>query len=130
VSLRSTIQDREWDKFVATEDGATSVRVTGENFSGTFTPSGLTTGGRISEVVLNDTGWTPLPSSALPNRNAIAIQNLSGIQIKINYDSSVLTYTGIVIASGSERSYDITDDIILYAKSASGTPTVTVEEIA
>ena len=123
------ISDLERSKFVD-DAGEVSVRVTGENFSGSFTPSGLNVGGRVTEVALNATTWTALPAAPLANRNAIAIQNLSGIEIKLNYSDDVVGYVGVVVGSGSERAYDITDAIVLYAKSASGTPTITVEELA
>ena len=100
------------------------------SLSGTFTPSGLRTGGLVTEVTLNSTTWTALPATALANRNAISLQNLSGLEVKVNYSSGVSGYVGMVLANGSERFYDITDDIVLYAKSSSGTPTINVEEIA
>lgn len=98
--------------------------------SGGVTTSGLNTGGKITEVVLDSTNWTPLPATPLANRNAICIQNRSLIEIKMNYDNTVPTYTGVVIVSNGERFYDITDQIIVYAKATSGTPTIIVEEIA
>ena len=64
------------------------------------------------------------------DRNALNIQNNSGIEIKINYVNTIATYTGIAIADGSERYYDITESIIIYAKAQSGTPKIVVEEIA
>lgn len=103
------------------------LRTTG---SGVFTPAGLHVGGLITEVALNSVTWTALPAGALLDRNAIALQNRSGIEVKINYSASVVGYVGIVIADGNERQYDITDDIILYGKSETGTPTIIVEEIA
>lgn len=93
-------------------------------------PSGLRNGGRITEVTLGATGWTKLPDMALPGRNALGIQNLSGIQIKLNYAPNTAGYEGVVIADHSERYYDITDAISIYAKAEAGSPTVTVEEIS
>jgi len=97
---------------------------------GSFRPSGLNAGGKVTEVTLDTSNWTALPTIALTNRNAICIQNKSGTEIKINYNNSVVGYVGIVISNGSERFYDITDDIIIYAKASSGTPTINIEEIA
>lgn len=97
---------------------------------GSFTVSGLRNGGRITEVSINAASWTAMPATALANRNAISIQNRSGVEIKINYDNTVATYTGVVIANLGERMYDITDQIVIYAKSSAGTVTVTVEEIS
>lgn len=99
--------------------------------TGSFTPSGLRNGGLITEVTLNSLTWTPLPATPLADRNALAIQNNSQIDIKVNYRSDVAGYVGArVKANGGERFYDVKDDIILYAKSDGGTPTVTVEEIS
>jgi len=99
--------------------------------TGSFAPSGLRNGGLITEVTLNSLTWTPLPATPLADRNALAIQNNSQIDIKVNYRSDVAGYVGArVKANGGERFYDVKDDIILYAKSDGGTPTVTVEEIS
>jgi hypothetical protein len=92
--------------------------------------SGLRVGGRITEVTLNATTWTALPTTALSGRNALAMQNRSGIEMKINYNSSQVGYVGIVIADNSERQYDIKETVTIYGKSASGTPIMFVEEIA
>lgn len=129
MSLPQSLQDREYEKF---EDvsGQPAVRVTGTNFSGSFSISGLKIGGRVTEVTLNPTTWTPLPATPLANRNAINIQNVAGEEIKLNYTSGQAGYVGIVVGSGSERSYDIQDDIVLFAKSISSVVTINVEEIA
>lgn len=95
-----------------------------------FTPSGLRNAGRVTEVQLNSATWTALPAAALTGRNAIAIQNPTGTEIKINYSSGVVGYVGMVIGAGGERTYDVTDAIPIYAKSASGTPTINVEELS
>lgn len=97
--------------------------------TGEFTPSGLTVGGVITEVTLSSASWTALPASALANRNAISIQNQSAIQVKIGYDSGA-GYVGMIVEPGGERFYNITDSIIIYARAASGTPSIVVEEIA
>lgn len=130
MALPPTLNDREQQKFVDIGPGETAVRVSGANFSGNVSISGLKDGGRITEVTLNPSTWTALPSTALLNRNAINIQNVSAEEIKINYDSGIAGYKGIVIGSGSERSYDIQDDIVLYGKSISSVVTINVEEIA
>ncbi len=106
------------------------LRVFLDTLTAEFTVSGLKIGGRITEVELNTSTWTALPSTALASRNALSIQNRSGIEIKINYDNSVSSYTGIVIPNNGERYYDISDSIIIYAKSLTGTPIINIEEIA
>lgn len=93
-------------------------------------PSGLNVGGRILEVTLNASTWTALPPTPLSNRNAITIQNRSGVEIVLNFDNSVSGYKGIVMPDQFERFYDITDDIVIYAKSSSGNAIITVEELA
>lgn len=96
-------------------------------------PGGLTIGGLITEVALSSGSWTALPPTPLAGRNQISIQNISGIEIKVNYNSFGPlpgTYSGTTISSGSERHYLISDSIQIYAKSASGTPTIQVEELA
>lgn len=112
-----------------------SASLNSSNVTGTITatPGGLTVGGLITEVTLSSAAWTALPPTALVGRNQMSIQNISGIEIKINYNSfSPLpgTYSGTTISSGSERHYLVQDSIIIYAKSASGTPTIQVEELA
>jgi hypothetical protein len=99
------------------------------DISGTVTTAGLSIAGRITVVALNAVTWTALPATPLAARNAITIQNESGIQIKLNYVTPG-AYEGVSINDGGERFYNITDSIILYAKSASGTPSVTVEELS
>lgn len=130
MSLPNTLTDREYQKFVDISPGETAIRVSGANFSGNVSISGLSVGGKVTEVTLNPTTWSALPATALLNRNAINIQNVSGEEIKINYSSGISGYVGMVIGSGSERSYDIQDDIVLYGKSISSVVTINVEEIA
>jgi len=110
----------------------TYIRYPSSSISGTVSasPAGLKNGGRVTEVTLNSATWTALPPTPLTARNALAVQNSSGIEIKVNYSAGIAGYHGIIIAAGSERSYDITDAIVLYAKSASGTPTINVEELS
>ncbi len=117
----------EKDKFTTNDDGERVVRTTAK---GEFTPSGLKTAGLITIVEVNNSTWTALPASALTARNAIAIQNRSGESIKINYDNSVVGYVGIEISDGGERFYDITDAIIIYAKSSASTINIVVEELS
>lgn len=98
--------------------------------TGEITPHGLTIAGRITEVALDSTTWTPLPAVALTDRNAFSLQNRSGIEIKLQFNPLTVGYVGITVPDGYERAYDITDQIIIYAKAAMGTPTITVEELA
>jgi hypothetical protein len=92
--------------------------------------SGLRIAGRISEVELNDTTWTALPPTPLSKRNALSIQNTSGVNIKINYNNTEVGYFGVQIATGLERFYDLTDEIQIYAKAQAGTPRIIIEELS
>lgn len=104
--------------------------IAGQVTRGVVSPSGLRNGGLITSVTLNALTWTALPPTALTGRNAICIQNISAVEIRLQYDNSVVGYEGVTIASGAERFYDITDTIILYAKASAGTPVIVVEEIS
>ena len=119
--------DREFEKSGLDANGDVIVRTSG---AGTFSLTGLNNGGLVTEITLNPTTWTALPTTALANRNAMSIQNRSGLEIKINYNNTVVGYVGIAMSDGDERMYDITDAIVIYAKSISGTPTITVEELS
>ena len=104
--------------------------ITGD-FSGEVTVSGLTIAGRMTVVSLPDGVWTLLPAVALPDRNALAIQNQSGVQVKYNYDNTEPGYVGSIINPGSERFLNITESIPVYAKPAPGnSPSILVEEIS
>ncbi len=126
--LHDSINDREMAKFEECE-GNHAVRTTLCG-SASFTPSGLTIGGLVTEVNLDSSTWTALPPTPLTGRNAVGVQNLSGISIKINHSSGVGGWVGILVKPNGERYYDITDSVIVYAKAESGTPTIVVEEIA
>ena len=108
-------------------DGNPALRTTG---NGVFELSGLNDGGKVTEVTLNPTTWTALPLTPLTNRNAMNIQNVSAEDIKVNYNSGQAGFVGMLIGSGSERSYDIKDTIIIYGKSISSVVTINIEEIA
>ena len=125
--------DRESDKFVENTDGKTAIRTVTEllgSIQADLTPSGLRNGGKITVVTLGDSVWTPLPLAALSDRNAMSIQNLSDVNIKINYDNTVSGYIGIEIKAGFERYYDIKDTITIYARTESGSAQVVVEELS
>lgn len=124
MTVPRNITTLEQKKFMEI-DGEVAVRTNGK-----FQYRGLSTGGRITEVSINASTWTPIPAVSLANRNALSIQNVSGETIKLNYDPSVLGFTGILILAGAERMYDVTENITIYAKSESTSVTITVEELA
>ena len=128
MTLPTNINDLEKQKFLEC-DSKVAVRTSlcGDNV---FRPSGLNIAGLITIVSINDSTWTALPITPLTDRNAICIQNSSGVEIKINYSSSIVGYVGISIPNNGQRYYDITENIVIYAKSSAGNVDVTVEEIS
>lgn len=129
VTLPNHINDREYRKFIEV-DGEPAVRISGTNFSGTFSVSGLKNGGKVTEVSIDELGWTLLPATALSNRNAMAIQNYSGQDIKLNYNNTEPGYVGVILKDGNERFYDISDNIQIWAKSSSSSCVIIVEELS
>lgn len=126
--LPRTLQTLEQQKFCETTDNNVAVRTCPEG--GSFQIQGLSVEGKITIVSIDDSSWTALPATPLTNRNGLGIQNLSGQNIYINYDNTVVGFEGILIPDGAERFYNITDSIVIYAKSGSGAVGVTVEELA
>lgn len=108
---------------------ALDVNILEGSVTGELTPSGLKNGGKITVVTLNATTWTALPLTAMPLRNQINIQNFSGVEIKCHFDNTTVGYVGMRVPSNTERFYQITDSINVYAKSQSGTIEIEVEEI-
>jgi len=107
------------------------VSITGA-VTGSFSPSGLTIGGLVTHVVLTSAAWTPLPSSALANRNSLTVQNISGNGNVVlwNYSNSVPSTEGFRIEDGGFKSVAIRDTIIVYARMLSGSGEVVVDEVA
>lgn len=111
----------------------TSKTLPGGTVEGEFSPVGLTTQGLITVVTLSSTSWTALPPTALTGRNAVAVQNQSSVEMKVQHSSgSGGGYVGMVVpALTGERFYAITDDIQIYGRLASGADQdVVVEELA
>lgn len=93
--------------------------------------SGLNIRGRVTTVLVNTNTWTALPPGGpLPYRNTLAIQNQSGVDLKINYDPATSGFNGIWLVSGGERVYDVTDNITVYAKSDIGPAYIVIEELS
>lgn len=100
--------------------------------SGTVSQSDLITGGKVTLVTLSAVAWTLLPPTALPGRRQMIIVNDSGVAIKLNYDTTTalpVGFVGTTLADGFERHYQAQDTFLVYAKAASGTPSITVEEL-
>lgn len=126
--LPRTIEDREYQKFTCTTDDQVAVRT---NVEGTLQFSGLSIGGKITLVSINDSTWTALPATALANRNGLSIQNVSGQDIYLQYDNtSVTANEWVTVGNNVERYYNITDTIVVYGKASNGTVNVLIEELA
>lgn len=102
------------------------------NISGEITSVGLTKEGKFTLVALNDTTWTPLPATALVDRNTVAILNRTNYEVYIQYGLGETAYSGMpVFANNGERRYPIRDTITLYGMFESGgSGSVHVEELA
>jgi len=101
--------------------------------TGTFTPGGLQAEGKYTAVDIDDTSWTVIPTVAQTDRNQINIQNFTGFEVKINHTGAgAYVNNGMRIPDQSERFYQITDALVVYARAASGSGTVKldVEELA
>lgn len=109
--------------------GSNACSLSNVSISGQVIVSGLSIGGKITYVTLNDTTWTKLPAVHLAERNAISIQNQSATEIKIEYDNTVVGYSGVTIRPDGERFYEIRD-VPIYAKCQTGTCVILVEELA
>lgn len=109
---------------------ALDVAIKEGSVSATF--SGLAIAGKVSKVTIDSDQWYAFPPTALANRNAIAMQNLSGFDLLLNYSASAPSNEGITIPNGYERQYDITPGITLYIrrKSGSGPIDVWAEELS
>lgn len=148
MTLPTALQDREYQKFEVGPDDETRVKTSSYTFidatgalvypqldadgslPSSMVPSGLKIAGRITEVVINATTWTALPATPLASRKSMAIQNFSGQLIKLNYVPTTPGLTGVYVMDQNERFYDISDTILIYAKSTSGTCTIVTEEIS
>jgi len=96
----------------------------------TARPSGLITGGRISEVSLILTAWTALPAIPLAKRNAVAFQNQTTQTFKINFVSTTGVIIGWFIGPGGELFEDITDSIIIFGRAVTGDGKLIVKELS
>ena len=108
--------------------------------TGSFSPSGLTVKGITTKVLVPSASWvklersgtsTPTGTGPLADRNSITVQNQSGVDMKIRLELEDTTYTGVLMKDGGSRYYDVTDDIDVFIRAASGTDNVAIlEEIA
>ena len=136
MALNDNQNKREFDKFGLTSSNLTAVRVLLEDaITGALQPKGLST--ELKNTVLNiSTTAAPIPSTALTDRNFIAIRNLSSTETlyignsDVVADESVGSTAGWQVGPNETYNVDITNDIILYGRTASGTIKIQVQELA
>lgn len=117
----------------AYQDSDKSVRVSGSNFSGSFTPSGLKTAGKTTMLTISNDQWYEVPASPLTGRNNVELQNpsTSALDVIWNYDNTKPLTEGIRTPPGGSRSIAITNGIPVYVTlSGVGPVVVAVEELS
>lgn len=72
---------------------------------------------KITIVSINATSWTPLPTTARTGRISISVQNRSGFEIALNYETPA-GFVGKIYADQAEPVRDIKENVILYAKAS------------
>ena len=105
--------------------------------NGTFQASGLSIAGNISKVTINQTTWTQILVTPLPQCNAIAIQNNNAQNVLLQYDTNGnpntlgLTY-GVTIGAYGERFYNIKGTVssTIWLKSATSSIDIVIEELS
>lgn len=102
----------------------------GSGSGGSVQIAGLSIAGRISIVSIDNLTWTPLPLVPLADRNGISVQNISGQNIKLQYDAGTVGWVGVKMSPDSERFYNITPNIVMYAKSQTSAVDILVEELS
>lgn len=117
-------------------DGKLLVDVSGNTtVSGAVVPAGLRTAGRITTMLVGVTA-VQLPATALANRNAMSITNLSsqilyiGFDASVTADSAIGTTAGWEVGIGEGFNIDITNNIPLYGIVASGTALIKIMELS
>lgn len=132
MTLPQALQDREMQKFDDTglSPGQVAVRVSGANFSGTFSPKGLSIGGLFTTVEVNDTTWVPAPATPLAQRNTIKIINESSVMVRVNFTDTAPFEGNPVTPNGGKEIYDVQGNVVIYLRCESGTVEVGVEQLA
>lgn len=121
-----TIEDRQFNSFTLDANGKVCRRICGDIG---VSQNGLSIGGLITEVTLSTATWTALPPTPLANRNAMGFQNSTNETISVNF-STPAGIVGWKVKPNGELFFDVTDAVIVYAKALTGSPMVTVMEIA
>jgi len=129
------INTLEKAKFFVDADGYLRIRTSAE---GKMQIGGLQTAGRITKITLTDGTWVALPTTPLPGRNTLAIQNKSNFNISIifDYDGNPNTLGAVYddgweLDAGGEFFFDASDDIVIWTMPQTGsTPTIKALEAA
>ncbi len=131
--------DREYEKFILDSNNKTAVNTVAEvtnSITGEFSVSGLKVGGKITTILVSTTALA-LPATALADRNAIAIRNLSDTDILyIGFDTLITandvlgTTAGWQVGPQENLQFDITDAVVIYGIAASGSIKVQIMELA
>lgn len=100
------------------------------NIVGTFTPSGLNTAGKLTQITLNIATWTALPATALTDRNGVGFQNRTSDQVLVGFISGAATTLGWTVDVNGEFFIDVTDAVVIFGLALTGTPTITVMEVS
>lgn len=92
-------------------------------------PSGPANNAKTTEVIINNTGWTPLPAIPVAGRKSVSVQNFTGGEVKLSFQQPV-GYVGTALPNGSERFYSIDETLTLYARSELlASATIVIEEM-
>jgi hypothetical protein len=98
------------------------------DINGNVKTSGLEIAGKVTSVTVNNS-WQALPATALADRNAMSIQHQGGNDVYLGYTGAGPA-SGVLLIFGSERFYNITDSIVIYARTQNGTASIVVEELS
>lgn len=91
---------------------------------------GVSVEGRIQQLTLSTSAWTPAPATPLQGRNSLIVQNIGNTSVLWNYTDNPAVTIGFRIPAGGFREILITDEVKVYLRAATAAVTVLVEELA
>jgi len=96
----------------------------------TAVPTGIAGSLKYTSVEITDTEWRPIPPIADPDRITVALQNPSGVEIRVRGDAvGGYTDNGMPVGPSGERQYQFKSTPAIYARSSSGTFNINCEEL-
>lgn len=140
VHCRKNINKLELEKFDLNSQDQVVVRTIGESV-----PQGLSSQGLVTLFPVTDSAWKRITLGSLAiTRRAATLQNIDGFgtdnpaKILINYALPATpavpptVLSGITVAEGAERFYDVNDNVDFYVRveAGGGSFDITFEEIA